>query len=124
VREAVERFVDYDEWFVREVDKGLAAADRGERIDHEEVGKLIDRRYPGKMRIRWTEPAVADLTSICDYIEEHDGPAPRQVGVRLYEGVNLLTQFPLRGEQGPRRARGSWCFPACRISPFTGCARR
>jgi len=46
-REAIERLVDYDEWFVREVDKGLAAADRGELIDHEDVGKLIDRRYPG-----------------------------------------------------------------------------
>ena len=47
VREAVERFVNYDEWFIREVEKGLAAADRGEFIDHEEIGKLIDRRYPG-----------------------------------------------------------------------------
>jgi predicted transcriptional regulator len=47
VREAVERFVDYDEWFVREVEKGLAAADRGELVDHEEIGKLIDHRYPG-----------------------------------------------------------------------------
>jgi predicted transcriptional regulator len=47
VREAVERFVNYDEWFVREVEKGLAAADRGELVDHEEIGKLIDRRYPG-----------------------------------------------------------------------------
>jgi len=26
------------------------------------------------MRIRWTEPAARDLTNICDYIEEHDGP--------------------------------------------------
>ena len=47
VREAVERFVDYDEWFLREVEKGLAAADRGELIDHDEIGKLIDSRYPG-----------------------------------------------------------------------------
>ncbi len=47
VREAVERFVDYDEWFIREVEKGLAAADRGEWVEHEEIGKLIDRRYPG-----------------------------------------------------------------------------
>jgi predicted transcriptional regulator len=46
-REAIERLVDYDEWFLREVDKGLAAADRGELIDHEEIGKLINRRYPG-----------------------------------------------------------------------------
>ena len=47
VREAVERFVSYDEWFIREVEKGLAAADRGEFIEHEEIGKVIDRRYPG-----------------------------------------------------------------------------
>jgi len=47
VREAIEKLVDYDEWFLREVEKGQAAADRGELVDHEDVGKLIDRRYPG-----------------------------------------------------------------------------
>lgn len=47
VREAVKRLVDYDEWFIREVEKGLAAADRGEFIEHEEIGKVIDRRYTG-----------------------------------------------------------------------------
>jgi predicted transcriptional regulator len=47
VQEAVERLVSYDEWFLREVQKGLASADRGEFVDHEEVGKLIDRRFPG-----------------------------------------------------------------------------
>jgi predicted transcriptional regulator len=46
-REAIERLVDFDEWFLREVEKGLAAADRGEFIDHDEVGRLIDSRYPG-----------------------------------------------------------------------------
>ena len=45
VREAIERLVEYDEWFLREVEKGLAAAEHGELIDHEDVGKLIDRRY-------------------------------------------------------------------------------
>lgn len=47
VVEAVERMVNYDEWFIQEVEKGLAAADRGELIDHENVRKLIDGRYPG-----------------------------------------------------------------------------
>ncbi|MBZ5634196.1 MAG: toxin-antitoxin system antitoxin subunit [Acidobacteriia bacterium] len=47
VREAVERLVSYDEWFINEVEKGLAAAERGEFVDHEEVGKLIDGRFPG-----------------------------------------------------------------------------
>jgi predicted transcriptional regulator len=47
VIEAVERMVNYDEWFLREVDKGLGAADRGELIDHTDVRKMIDERYPG-----------------------------------------------------------------------------
>jgi predicted transcriptional regulator len=47
VHEAVERMVNYEEWFAQEVEKGLAAADRGEFIDHEEIKKLIDSRYPG-----------------------------------------------------------------------------
>ena len=47
VRKAVDRFVSHDDWFVGEVERGLAAADRGDLIDHEEIGKLIDRRYPG-----------------------------------------------------------------------------
>lgn len=47
VVEAVERMVNYEEWFLREVDKGLAAAERGEFVDHAQVRKMIDERYPG-----------------------------------------------------------------------------
>jgi len=47
VLEAVERLVDYDEWFIREVERGLAAAGRHEFIEHEDTGKLINNRYPG-----------------------------------------------------------------------------
>jgi len=47
VVEAVERLVNYDEWFLREVDKGLASADRSQLVDHAEVRKMIDQRYPG-----------------------------------------------------------------------------
>jgi predicted transcriptional regulator len=47
IEEAVEQMVDYDEWFLKEVDEGLAAADRDEFIDHGDVRKLIDSRYPG-----------------------------------------------------------------------------
>ncbi len=47
VVEAVQRMVNYDEWFIREVEKGMAAADRGEFVDHDEVRKRIERRYPG-----------------------------------------------------------------------------
>jgi RHH-type rel operon transcriptional repressor/antitoxin RelB len=47
VVEAIERMVNYDEWFLREVDKGLAEADRGQLMEHGEVRKMIDQRYPG-----------------------------------------------------------------------------
>ena len=47
VVEAVERMVNYEEWFLREVNKGLAAAERGEFVDHANVRKMIDERYPG-----------------------------------------------------------------------------
>jgi predicted transcriptional regulator len=49
-REAIERFVDYDDWFIGEVEKGLAAADRGELLTHEEVGARIEKRLAEKSR--------------------------------------------------------------------------
>ena len=47
VVDAVERMVNYDQWLLREVEKGISAADRGELVDHEDIQELIDRRYPG-----------------------------------------------------------------------------
>jgi len=47
VKQPVERFVNFDEWFMREVEKGISAADRGEFVEHDEIGKLIESRYPG-----------------------------------------------------------------------------
>ncbi len=42
-REAIERFVDYDGWFMREVEKGLAQIERGEVLSHDEVGSRIEQ---------------------------------------------------------------------------------
>jgi len=41
------RGVNHDEWFVREVDKGIAAADGGKLVEHSDVRDLIHERYPG-----------------------------------------------------------------------------
>ncbi len=46
VTEAIERMVNYDAWFISEVEKGLEAADRGEFTDHSAVRAMIDSRYP------------------------------------------------------------------------------
>ncbi len=43
VNEAVERLVGYDEWFVREVEKGLEQIERGEVLEHEEVGARLEK---------------------------------------------------------------------------------
>jgi len=43
VQEAVEPLVGYDEWFVREVEKGLAQIERSEVLEHEEVGVRLEK---------------------------------------------------------------------------------
>ena len=43
VLEAIERAVDYDDWFLSEVEKGLAQVERGEVLTHEEVGARLEQ---------------------------------------------------------------------------------
>ena len=47
-REAIERLVDYDDWFLREVEKGLAQIERGETLGHEDVGVRLEQRLSDK----------------------------------------------------------------------------
>jgi predicted transcriptional regulator len=47
-REAIERLVEYDDWFVREVEKGLAQIERGETLSHEEVGARVEKHLTVK----------------------------------------------------------------------------
>lgn len=42
---AIDRMLDYEEWFQDAVEEGIAAADRGEFISHEEVGRMIALRF-------------------------------------------------------------------------------
>jgi predicted transcriptional regulator len=43
--QAIERLVDYDDWFLREVEKGSAQVERGETLSHEDVGVGLET-YP------------------------------------------------------------------------------
>jgi plasmid stabilization system protein ParE len=53
------------------------------------------------MRIRWTKPAVADLTHISDYTEEHFGEAQaHRAALAIYEAADSLITLPLRGRHG------------------------
>ena len=44
-QEAIERFVDYDEWFTRQVQEGIDQLDAGQFLTHEEVGARIDKMF-------------------------------------------------------------------------------
>ena len=47
-REAIERVVNYDEWFLGEVEKGLAQIERGDVLTHEAVGARLEKRLTKK----------------------------------------------------------------------------
>lgn len=52
-------------------------------------------------RVRWTKPAVDDLTDLCDYTEERFGPTQaRRVALILYDAADSLREMPLRGRTG------------------------
>lgn len=50
VHEAVERLVGYDEWFLRQVEIGLAQADRGELLEDNEVAARMENLISRKQR--------------------------------------------------------------------------
>lgn len=49
VVEAVERLIEYDAWFVAQVDKGLAQIEAGQTLSHEEVGGRLQQRLAAKL---------------------------------------------------------------------------
>ena len=50
VNEAVERLIGYDEWFIQQVEKGLAQIERGEVFEHEEVAAKVESLIREKQR--------------------------------------------------------------------------
>jgi predicted transcriptional regulator len=72
--EANENFVASDEWFVREVETGITAADRGDLLSHEEVGLAFSALSPrGSLGCapRCTSEAARDLERIAYYLFDH-----------------------------------------------------
>ena len=43
-REALERAVHYDDWFIREVETGLAQVDAGQTLTHDAVGTRLAKK--------------------------------------------------------------------------------
>jgi toxin ParE1/3/4 len=53
------------------------------------------------MFVRWTKPAVGDLTHICDYTEEHFGSQQaRRAALSIYNRIESLRTHPDMGRPG------------------------
>ena len=50
VHEAIERLVEYDDWFIRQVEKGLAQIERGDLLEHREVAAQMEKLIREKQR--------------------------------------------------------------------------
>jgi hypothetical protein len=66
------------------------------------------------MRIRWTEPAARDLSHICDFTEEQDGPAaPQRVALQTYGALGSLRSFRELVVWVANQAPANWYSRAC-----------
>ncbi len=52
IGQAVERYLDYEEWFVAQVEEGLKEAEAGEVVEHEAVVKGWKRKRAAKVDAR------------------------------------------------------------------------
>jgi predicted transcriptional regulator len=48
IQEAVDRLLDHDSWFIQEVEKGQAQADKGDLVEHDKVVARIEKRLREK----------------------------------------------------------------------------
>jgi addiction module RelE/StbE family toxin len=57
-------------------------------------------------KVIWTDSAIADLKSICDYIAEDNPRAAAKTGRGILNHVRILQSFPFIGPAYPRRSSG------------------
>ncbi|MEI6971386.1 MAG: type II toxin-antitoxin system RelE/ParE family toxin [bacterium] len=67
-------------------------------------------------RLVWTEPALADLEAIADYIAMDNPAAASRLVQRVFESVERLERFPSSGKRPPEMTRMS-----CREIVVTPC---
>lgn len=68
--------------------------------------------------ITWTEPALADLDAIADFIALENPEAASQLVVRVFERVEQLVAHPDSGSRPPELGRSRYrqlVEPPCRI---------
>ena len=64
------------------------------------------------MLIRWTDPALADFTHICDHSNAHFGlDRGRRTALQIYDAVDSLADFPNIGRFGRKRGTSELVIP-------------
>ncbi len=69
-------------------------------------------------RLIWTEPAIADLEAIADYIALDNPAAARRLVQKIFERVERLERFPSSGKRPPEMPRSPYReidVPPCRV---------
>jgi len=59
-------------------------------------------------RLIWTEPAIADLEAIADYIALDNPAAACRLVKRVLESVERLERFPTSGKRPPELSRSPY----------------
>lgn len=70
-------------------------------------------------RLIWTEPALADLEAIADYIALDNPTAARRLVSGVFESVERLERFPSSGKRPPELPRSPYrevVVTPCRVS--------
>jgi predicted transcriptional regulator len=49
INKAIEQYLDYEEWFIQQVQEGLKEAEAGNLLDHAEVAKKWEAKLEAKM---------------------------------------------------------------------------
>jgi len=64
------------------------------------------------MLVRWTKRAADDLTHVCDYTQDHFGPAQaRRAALAIYEAADSLRSLPGRGRPGRKPNTREFLIP-------------
>ena len=66
-------------------------------------------------RLIWTEPAIADLEAIADYIAVDNPAAASRLVHRVFESVQRLERFPSSGKRPPEMPQS--CYREIVVTP-------
>ena len=62
INKAIEQYLDYEEWFIQQVQEGLKEVEAGNLLDHAEVTKKWEAKLEAKCCVSQITPGLADAT--------------------------------------------------------------